>query len=171
MVPAPDSKLPVTELPPSAAPADATVDLTGAYHPAPDTEPATIGSPDGLPTIPGYAITGEIARGGMGRVLAGRELALDREVAIKVLLPRANASRFVTESKITAKLPHPNIPPIYALGTRADGSPFLAMKFIRGRTLAAELADRPNLSADLSRFIQIFEQIAQAVGFRVQRGG
>ena len=52
-----------------------------------------------LPSIPGYQITGEIARSGMGRVLAGRELALDREVAIKVLLPGSNADRFLTESR------------------------------------------------------------------------
>ncbi len=92
-----------------------TVDLTGADQPAPDTEPAATGSFGDRPGIPGYAIAGEIARGGMGRVLAGRELSLDREVAIKVLLPGADAARFVTESKITAKLPHPNIPPVYAL--------------------------------------------------------
>ena len=61
---------------------------------------------------------------------------LDREVAVKVLLPHAGAERFVKESKITAKLPHPGIPPVYALGMLADGSPYLAMKLVRGRTLA-----------------------------------
>ena len=120
--------------------------------------------------IPGYVITGEIARGGMGRVLAGREEKLDREVAIKVLLPGANADRFVIESKITAKLPHPNIPPIYALGTLTNGSPFLAMKLIRGRTLAEELKARPDLADNLPRWVQVFEQIAQAVGFAHAQG-
>src|SRR5688572_20807623 len=86
----------------------------------------------------GYELLGEIARGGMGRVLAGRELVLDREVAIKTLLPGANATRFLTEAKITARLPHPSIPPVYALGQLADGSPFLAMKLVRGQTLADE---------------------------------
>ncbi len=169
MVPIPDPKLAATDLPAEPM-ADSTLDRTGAYHPASDTDPASSDTVAGLPTISGYAITGEIARGGMGRVLAGRELALDREVAIKVLLPGANAERFVTESKITAKLPHPNIPPVHALGTLADGSPYLAMKLIRGRTLAAELGDRPDVSAELTRFIQIFEQMAQAVGFAHSRG-
>jgi len=153
-----------------ANPKTETVDLTGAYQSAPSTEPIFPASPADAPVIPGYIITGEIAKGGMGRVYSGRELSLDREVAIKTLLPGANAERFVTESKITAKLPHPNIPPVHALGTLADGSPYLAMKLIRGRTLAAELKARPDLKHDLSRFVQIFEQIAQAVGFAHAQG-
>jgi len=147
-----------------------TLDATGAYQPAADTEPRATRVATDAPAIPGYTITGEIARGGMGRVLSGRELSLDREVAIKVMLPGADAGRFVIESKITAKLPHPNIPPVYALGTLADGSPFLAMKYIRGRTLADELKARLDPKAELPRFLQIFEQIAQAVGFAHSRG-
>jgi serine/threonine protein kinase len=113
---------------------------------------------------------GEIARGGMGRVYAGHDRTLDREVAIKTLLPGANAQRFVIEAKITAKLPHPGIPPVYALGTLANGSPYLAMKLIRGRTLAELLKERPSPLDELPRFVQIFEQIAQAVGFAHAQG-
>lgn len=50
-----------------------------------------------------------------------------------------DAERFVVESKVTAQLPHPGVPPVYALGELADGRPFLAMKLIQGRTLADEL--------------------------------
>ena len=112
-----------------------------------------------------YEVLREIARGGMGRVLAAHDRTLDREVALKVLLPGANAERFVRESKITARLPHPGIPPVYALGTLDDGSPFLAMKLIVGNTLAAELktAGRP-------RLLQVFTQVCQAVGFAHSRG-
>ena len=158
-----------TDVPPTPD-SPSAADATGGYHPAPETEPFTPQPAGDWPSIPGYAVTGEIARGGMGRVLAGRELTLDREVAIKVLLPGADAARFVTESKITAKLPHPNIPPVYALGTLADGSPFLAMKFVRGETLANQLDERPDPKAELPRFVQIFEQIAQAVGFAHAQG-
>jgi serine/threonine protein kinase len=91
---------------------------------------STIGSPTGadllaqdLPAVPGYRFVREIARGGMGRVLGAFDLSLERDVALKVLLPGAKADRFVRESKITARLPHPGIPPIHALGTLADGSP------------------------------------------------
>ena len=117
------------------------------------------------PDIPGYSITGEIARGGMGRILVGRELALDREVAIKLLLPRADATRFIVEACLTARLPHPSIPPVYALGTLNDGSPYLVMKYVQGRTLAEELQLRPHPLHDLPRWIQVFEQICQAMGF------
>jgi serine/threonine protein kinase/formylglycine-generating enzyme required for sulfatase activity len=118
-----------------------------------------------LPAVPGYRVLREIARGGMGRVLAAHDLGLDREVALKVLLPGANADRFVRESKITARLPHPGIPPVHALGTLADGSPFLAMKLVAGHTLAVEMktADRP-------RLLQAFTQVCQAVGFAHSRG-
>ncbi len=147
-----------------------TVDGIETVDADPSTDPASTGPVGDWPTIPGYAITGEIARGGMGRVLAGRESTLDREVAIKLLLPGAKAERFLTESKITARLPHPNIPPVYALGSLNDGSPFLAMKLIRGKTLAALLGERETPAEGLSRFLQIFEQIAQAVGFAHAQG-
>ena len=118
--------------------------------------------------VPGYEVEHEIARGGMGMVLAARDPKLGRDVAIKMLLPGRRsgdaARRFVQESKITARLPHPGIPPVYELGSLPDGTPFLAMKLVCGRTLAAELrhADR---TAELPRLVQIFEQVAQAVGF------
>jgi serine/threonine protein kinase/tetratricopeptide (TPR) repeat protein len=118
-----------------------------------------------LPAVPGYRVLREIARGGMGRVLGAHDLTLDRDVALKVLLPGADADRFVRESKITARLPHPGIPPIHALGTLEDGSPFLAMKLIAGRTLAEEMK-----SADSPRLLQAFLQVCQAVGFAHSRG-
>ncbi|MBL8817307.1 MAG: protein kinase [Planctomyces sp.] len=116
-------------------------------------------------TVAGFEILREIARGGMGCVLAARDLTLDRDVALKVLLPGASEDRFVREAKITARLPHPGIPPVYALGWFTDGSPFLAMKLIEGQTLAMELktANRP-------RLLQVFTQVCQAVGFAHSRG-
>src|SRR5262249_18416083 len=113
----------------------------------------------------GYRVLREIARGAMGRVLGAYDLALDRDVALKVLLPGANADRFVRESKITARLPHPGIPPVHALGTLADGSPFLAMKLIAGRTLTDEIK-----SVDRPRLMQTVLQVCQAVGFAHSRG-
>ena len=153
-------------------------DSTASAAPTPDSTvsmgscavAASLTRPEGMPAIPGFVVTREIARGGMGCVYEGFDQTLEREVAIKTLLPTANASRFVTESKITARLPHPNIPPVYALGTLANGSPYLAMKLIRGRTLADELKARSHSLEDLPRFVQIFEQIALAVGFAHAQG-
>jgi tetratricopeptide (TPR) repeat protein/serine/threonine protein kinase len=137
----------------------------GDTPPAPLSDATAPEQAGGLPAVPGYRVLREIARGGMGRVLAAHDLTLDRDVALKVLLPGASSDRFVRESKITARLPHPGIPPVYALGTLADGSPFLAMKLIAGRTLAEE-----RKSADRPRLLQAFTQICQAVGFAHSRG-
>jgi len=137
--------------------------------------------------VPGFEVLGEIARGGMGVVFAARELALGREVAIKTLLPEfagdaLAAARFAGEVRTTARLPHPGVPPVYRLGMLADGRPFMAMKLIRGRTLAAVLAARWQRPASRSTddldltapdspgALQIVEQVCQAVGFAHARG-
>ncbi len=137
--------------------------------------------------VPGFEVLGEIARGGMGVVFSARELALGREVAIKTLLPEVAgdalaAARFAGEVRTTARLPHPGVPPVYHLGALADGRPYMAMKLIRGRTLAAVLAARwqrpaSSSTADLDLTapdspgaLHILEQVCQAVGFAHARG-
>src|SRR5262249_44390532 len=60
---------------------------------------------------------------------------------------------------------HPGIPAAHELGTLPDGRPFLAMKLIKGRTLDELLKERPDLSYDRGRFLGVFEQVAQAVGY------
>src|SRR5262245_60557801 len=144
-------------------------ELTVPDDPCAATDPALLASadapPGGLPPVLGYPVLREMARGGMGRVLAARDVALDRDVALKVLLPGARSDRFVRESRITARLPHPGIPPVHALGTLADGSPFLAMKLVAGQTLAVEM-----LTADQRQLLHAFTQVCQAVGFAHSRG-
>src|SRR5471030_3025363 len=107
--------------------------------------------PDGpAPVVPSsrdtpagrYELQGEIARGGMGAVLKGRDTDLGRDLAVKVLLEqhRDNADlvrRFVEEAQIGGQLQHPGIVPVYELGILADRRPFFAMKLVKGRTLAA----------------------------------
>jgi len=150
----------------------ASVDATGLYVSSTSTgsERSLPEQMPNAPTIPGYVITGIIAKGGMGVVYSAHELKFDREVAIKITLHQANAERFITEAKITARLPHPNIPPVHALGTLDNGAPWLAMKLIHGQTLAELLKGRERERLDLPRFMQIFEQICQAVGFAHSRG-
>ncbi len=120
--------------------------------------------------LPGYHIRAELARGGMGVVYAADDAAFGRAVAVKVLLPgwqwsRPAVARFGTEARITGRLQHPGIPPAHAHGTLADGRPYLVMKLIHGRTLSTLLDDRPAPDAGLQRFVQVFEQICQAVGY------
>ncbi len=75
-----------------------------------------------------YQLQGEIARGGMGAVLKGRDADLGRDLAIKVLLEshRANPEvvrRFIEEAQIGGQLQHPGIVPVYELGTCATAGP------------------------------------------------
>ncbi|HEV3436838.1 MAG TPA: serine/threonine-protein kinase, partial [Gemmata sp.] len=107
-------------------------------------------------------------------VYLATDTTLNRDVALKVLQERFGpesgaAQRFVDEAHITAKLQHPAIPPVHDLGTLPDGRPFLAMKLIKGETLADHLADRTDLGHGSSRYIAAFEQICQALAYAHDR--
>ena len=96
-----------------------------------------------------YQIQGEIARGGMGAILKGRDVDLGRDLALKVLLASHRhdpevVRRFVGEAQIGGQLQHPGIVPVYELGTFPDPDrrPYFAMKLVKGQTLAALLVER-----------------------------
>jgi tetratricopeptide (TPR) repeat protein len=167
-LPPPDHTLPAPTPRPdtrSLADADRTADAPGTADPT--------GS---LPTIAGrYRLLEVIGRGGMGVVYAARDTLLDREVAVKTLLCPPDAvplhrRRFLAEARISARLAHPGVPPVHDLGELPDGRPFIAMKLIRGRTLAELLDGRPGPGHDLPRFVAVFEHLCQAVGFAHSRG-
>src|SRR5262249_46489917 len=93
-----------------------------------------------------YQLSGEIARGGMGAVLRGRDVDLGRDLAVKVLLEKhANrpevARRFIEEAQIGGQLQHPGVVPVYDIG-RFGERPFFTMKLVKGQTLAALLGER-----------------------------
>ena len=65
---------------------------------------------------------------------------LDRQVVLKELqayhaLTRSSQPRFLREARVTGRLEHPGIVPVYGLGRHADGRPYYAMRFIEGETL------------------------------------
>jgi tRNA A-37 threonylcarbamoyl transferase component Bud32 len=110
----------------------------------------------------------------MGVVYRARELAMNRDVAVKFLRNHYSAEsavgrRFIEEARITGQLQHPGIPPVHQVGTLPDGRPFLAMKLIKGKTLADLLAGRKDPAEDRGRFLAVFEQVAQAVGYAHSR--
>jgi serine/threonine protein kinase len=87
-----------------------------------------------------------IGRGGMGEVWVGRDVKLEREIAVKLIrFPDGVhddelVRRFVRESRITARLEHPGVPPVYDVGTH-DGRPFMVMQRIRGISVADLVAE------------------------------
>ena len=122
-----------------------------------------------------YQLQGEIARGGMGAILRGRDIDLGRDLAIKVLLDSHQDNpevvrRFVEEAQIGGQLQHPGIVPVYELGTFPDRRPFFAMKLVKGQTLASLLHERTSPEQDLPRFVSIFEQICQTMAYAHARG-
>ena len=145
---------------------------------APGEEPGPIvrrPDADDADTSIRYRIDGEIARGGMGAVLKGRDPDLGRDVALKVLREdlRENGDmvrRFVEEAQIGGQLQHPGVVPIYELGTFADRRPFFAMKLVKGHTLAQLLEDRKDPADDLPRFLSIFEAVCQTMAYAHARG-
>jgi serine/threonine-protein kinase len=145
-----------------------------------------------------YRIDGEIARGGMGAVLKGRDPDLGREVALKVLREDYRddptmVRRFVEEAQIGGQLQHPGVVPIYELGTMADRRPFFSMKLVKGHTFASLLNERmkdeggrmnksgnasgssliphpSSLIVHPSSFLSIFEAVCQTVAYAHARG-
>ena len=94
-------------------------------------------------SLGGYLLEEEIGRGSMGMVYRGKQIALGREVAIKVL-PRSLAkdasyvARFIREAQIIAGLNHPNIVQIYDAGQQG-GLLYFVMEYIQGPTIGSLL--------------------------------
>jgi WD40 repeat protein/tRNA A-37 threonylcarbamoyl transferase component Bud32 len=93
------------------------------------------------PHAPRFRIVGPHARGGLGEVFLAIDSELDRQVALKELLTShahdpVSQSRFLQEARVTGRLEHPGIVPVYGLGRYADGRPYYVMRFIEGETLA-----------------------------------
>jgi hypothetical protein len=89
-----------------------------------------------------FETLGELARGGLGRVMRARDPRTGRVVAIKeVLRPSPELlARFAREALVTANLQHPAIVPVYEVGRWPGGEPFYAMKLVAGRALDAVVA-------------------------------
>jgi PAS domain S-box-containing protein len=128
-----------------------------------------------------YGFTKIHASGGIGRVWLARDHDLDRDVAIKELLPEnvghgKTVARFLREARLTGQLEHPGIVPVYELATRG-GSHFYAMRFVRGRTLSAAVqayhANRIDGRDDPLEFVALltaFVTVCQTVAYAHSRG-
>ncbi len=134
--------------------------------------PATrAGAAAPLPALPGYEILEELGRGGQSVVYKARQPALDRLVALKMILasPAADAeerARFRLEAEAVAHLEHPHIVPIYEVGAQA-GRPYFALEYVAGGTLARKLAGMPLPGREAAALL---ETLARAMHWAHQRG-
>ena len=104
-----------------------------------------------------YELIEEIGRGGMGVVFKARQKALDRIVAVKMILAShlgsdEHLARFQAEAKAAARLRHPHIVPIHEVG-QLHGQHFFAMEYVDGISLAQRLAQGPIDTLDAVRLL------------------
>ncbi|MFH1718811.1 MAG: serine/threonine-protein kinase [Planctomycetota bacterium] len=118
--------------------------------------------------IPGYKIIGKLGAGAMAVVYKGKQLSLDRMVAIKVLPKRFSENpeyveRFYKEGQAAGKLNHPNIVQAIDVG-EAGGYHYFVMEYVEGKTIADDLADGKVLSETdaLDIIIQVANALAHA---------
>ena len=132
--------------------------------------------PEPLPTAVGrYTVAREIARGGMGVILAAHDPDLSRDVAIKLLLEAhitrtGYRERFCDEARITGALQHPGVVAVYEAGELPNGRPYFTMQLVDGLTLDARLAARTHPADDLPHFLQVFERVCQTLAYAHSRG-
>ena len=117
-----------------------------------------------------YELLSLIGEGGMGVVYAARQAAIDRTVAIKMLKPDIardtdQREKFLSEAVVTGDLDHPNIVPIYDLGSNEAGALFYSMKRVQG-TPWMSVIDRKSTPEN----IDILMKVADAVAFAHSRG-
>lgn len=139
-------------------------------------------APPAAPDLSRYTLVENFAQGGLGRIWKARDDRIQREVAFKELLPAAlkNAGlkeRFFEEAQITGQLEHPGIVPIYDLGWQTDGTPFYAMKLVRGSTYSKAIQHCHALPREsheqrlaFVKLLQQFVAICNALAFAHSRG-
>ncbi|MBM3980092.1 MAG: hypothetical protein FJ304_07370, partial [Planctomycetes bacterium] len=155
-------------------------DETAPHNAAPGAEPLAPGTfPPGLE--PRYVPLGVLGSGGMGRVFLVTDTELGRPVALKEL--RADlatggwAERFRREARVTGRLQHPGVVPVYDLIRLPDGRTFYTMKPLRGRTLADWVSafhkHPPTRAAEAREFralLRAFVDLCRTIGFAHRHG-
>lgn len=141
---------------------------------------ATGGEPLDAPLIPRpgvviddrYEIESFVGKGGMSTVYKARHLHMDRLVALKFLKEGLIADndalqRFKRESLAVSSLDHPNIVKAYGFGI-AGRSPYMAMEYVQGTSLADVLKQEGRLSKEEA--LPLFEQILEALAHAHEKG-
>lgn len=125
----------------------------------------------------GYELRALLGVGGMGAVYRGYQVALKREVAVKVLSPQLAEqpdyfSRFTREAETAARLEHANIVPIYDYGTH-EGAAYVVMRLLTGGTLSERInrhAQKGQPLPSLGEIARVLVQLSGALDYAHKRG-
>lgn len=133
-------------------------------------DPSISGQNPALPDIFGYRLQRVLGYGGMSTVYLARQISLDREVALKVMLPEAltdeiSRRRFENEARTIARLDHPNIVGIFEVGRTRDGLPYYAMPY-----LARGHVGQRTFGADPMQARSILDALLSALEYAHSRG-
>jgi serine/threonine protein kinase len=151
-------------------PASDLDDVEPKPAPQPEMEPAGPAPAGGAEQR--YKLGEELGRGGMGRVVEAYDTHLGRTVALKEVLASTSASlakRFQREVRITARLEHASIVPLYDSGVMADGRPYYVMRRVSGRPLDELILRARNLDERLALLPNVLAAI-DAIGHAHRRG-
>jgi serine/threonine-protein kinase len=112
-----------------------------------------------------YLIEQKLSSGGMGMVYRCRHTVINRDVAIKFLLPafardKVYRHRFLVEARVANQINHEHIVDITDFGETDDGFVYMVMEYLRGRSLGDEIADGP---VPVPRAIHIAIQVVQGL--------
>ncbi len=113
-----------------------------------------------------YRVQAKLGEGGMGAVYKAEQISLKRQCAVKLLRPEVAGSqmllrRFNAEAELVAKLSHPNTVNIYDFGQDSDGTLFIAMEYIEGKSLRDVIHQEAPLP--LRRALSIAQQVAASL--------
>ncbi len=133
-----------------------------------------------------YTMLGEIAQGGMGRILRVWDEVLQRELAMKVVKTGIDAgssaderedhanrlTRFIEEARVTGQLGHPGIVPVHEIATDQNGDVFFTMPLVRGHTLkhVFELVRSGREGWTMHRALDVLHKVCMTVAFAHSRG-
>lgn len=135
--------------------------------------------PEELQSGARYQVENQIGHGGMGVVMAARQPAIRRQVAMKVMQRGDEGDsrlRFIEEAQITGQLQHPNIVPVHDLALDDEGRLFYTMKLVQGITLQRVLdglkTREPSIiqAYPLVTLLTIFQKVCDAIAFAHSRG-
>ena len=124
--------------------------------------------------LPQYEIETLLGCGGMGAVYKGRQISLDRPVAIKILsgaledTDHGFTERFKNEARAMAKLNHPGIVGVYDFGETSSGLLYIVMEFVEGTDVARMIADHGRMHSDHA--MAITAHVCDALAYAHQRG-